>query len=121
MSGAYRLSKRNIVTLLSDAFDIDLGLGSVSQLEQHVSAAIAAPVAQARDYVRRQTAVHIDETGWRQARDKAWLWTVASDQVTVFAIRSRRDTEVARDLLGADNRRLAGWSSSPTSIITPPS
>ncbi len=31
LSGAYRLSKRNIVTLLSDAFDIDLGLGSVSQ------------------------------------------------------------------------------------------
>ena len=59
LSGAYRLSKRNIVTLLSGVFDIDLGLGSVSQLEQHVSAAIAAPVAQARDYVRRQAAVHI--------------------------------------------------------------
>ena len=108
LSGAYRLSKRNIVTLLSDAFDVDLGLGSVSQLEQHVSVAIAAPVAQARDYVRRQAAVHIDETGWRQARDKAWLWTVASDQVTVFAIRSRRDTEVARELLGADTTAVVG-------------
>jgi transposase len=87
LSGAYRLSKRNIVTLLSDAFDVDLGLGSVSQLEQHVSVAIAAPVAQARDYVRRQAAVHIDETGWRQARDKAWLWTVDGGQRPSHGVR----------------------------------
>ena len=108
LSGAYRLSKPQHRDAVVRRLRHRPGLGSVSQLEQHVSTAIAAPVAQARDYVRRQTAVHIDETGWRQARDKAWLWTVASDQVTVFAIRSRRDTEVARDLLGADTTAVVG-------------
>ena len=108
LSGAYRMSKRNIVALLADAFSLDLAVGSVSQLEQHVSEALAAPVEDARDYVRQQAAVHIDETGWREARENAWLWTVATDLVTVFAIRSRRDSEVARELLGDDTTAIVG-------------
>ena len=108
LSGAYRMSKRNIVALLADAFSLDLAVGSVSQLEQQVSEALSAPVEEARDYVRQQAAVHIDETGWREAREKAWLWTVATDLVTVFAIRSRRDSEVARELLGDDTAAMVG-------------
>ena len=108
LSGAYRLSKRNIVTLLSDAFGVDLALGSVSQLEQHVSEAVAAPVAEACDYIQKQPTLHIDETGWREARAKAWLWTVASGPVTAFAIRSGRDREVARELLGEDPTAIVG-------------
>ena len=108
LSGTYRLSKRNVAALLSDAFGLDLAVGSVSQLEQRVSEAVAAPVEEAGDYVRRQPAVHIDETGWREARQKVWLWTVTTDQVTVFAIRSGRNSEVARELLGDDTTAIVG-------------
>jgi hypothetical protein len=108
LSGAYRLSKRNIVRLLADAFNVNMAVGSVSQLEQHVSAAVAAPVQEACAYVQQQAAVNIDETSWREARDKAWLWTVVSDQVTVFAIRLDHDREVARALLGADTSAVVG-------------
>ena len=101
------------------AYDLDLAVGSVSQLEQHVSEALSAPVEEARDYVRQQAActsmrpagakrAKKDETGWREAREKAWLWTVATDLVTVFAIRSRRDSEVARELLGDDTTAMVG-------------
>jgi transposase len=108
LSGAYRLSKRNIVRLLADAFNLNLSVGSVSRLEQQVSAALAAPVEEACAYVQQQPVVNIDETGWREARDKAWLWTVVSDQVTIFAIRSCHDREVARELLGADTCAVVG-------------
>ena len=40
LSGAYRLSKRNLVALLHDAFGVRLSLGSVSQLEQEVTAGV---------------------------------------------------------------------------------
>ena len=108
LSGTYRLSKRNVAALLSDAFALDLSVGSVSQLEHRTSEALAVPVEEARDYVRRQAAVHIDETGWREAREKVWLWTVTTDQVTVFAIRSGRDSGVARELLGEDTTAIVG-------------
>ena len=100
LSGAYRMSKRNIKALMSDAFGIEMALGTVSQLERRLSEAVAGAVEKARAFVRRATAVNIDETSWREHRAKAWLWTAATNLVTVFAIRLSRGTEVARELLG---------------------
>ena len=108
LSGAFRLSKRNIVALLSDAFGVDLALGSISRLEQHVAAAIAAPVEEAGTYVHQQPAINIDETSWREARGKAWLWTAVTSLVTVFAIRLRRSGEVAHELLGEHTTAVVG-------------
>ena len=108
LSGAYRMSKRNIKALMSDAFGIELALGTVSQLERHLSEAIAAAVEKARAYVRQQPAVNIDETGWRERRAKAWLWTAATALVTVFAIRLSRGAEVARELLGESPTAVVG-------------
>ena len=44
LSGAYRMSKRNIKVLMRDAFGIELAVGTVSQLERHLSEAVAAAV-----------------------------------------------------------------------------
>ena len=108
LSGAYRLSKRNIVALLSDAFGVHLCPGTVSQLEQEVSAAIAEPVEAARAYVRQQPTVNLDETGWRECRLRAWLWVVITAGVSVFAIRRSRGREVVDELLGNDSTAIVG-------------
>ena len=81
LAGAYRLSHRNIVALLSDAFGVELSVGTVSPLQQEVSAALAAPMQEAGAYVRQQPRVNMDETGWRQGRAKAWLWTAVTPGV----------------------------------------
>ena len=41
LAGTYRMSQRNIVQLLADAFGVRLSVGTVSRLEQAVSAALA--------------------------------------------------------------------------------
>ena len=66
VAGAYRISKRNVVTLLADAFGVHLSVGTVSQLEQEVSTALQVPTEEALDYVRQQPIVNMDETGWRE-------------------------------------------------------
>ena len=38
LAGAYRMSKRNIQSLLSDAFGLEVSLGTVSRLQQEVAA-----------------------------------------------------------------------------------
>ena len=108
LSGAYRLSKRNIVALLSDAFGVHLSPGTVSQLEQEVSAGIAEPVDAARAYVRQQPTVNLDETGWRERRVRAWLWVVITAGVSVFAIRRCRGREVVDELLGDNSTAIVG-------------
>ena len=108
LTGAYRVSKRNVVTLLADAFGVHLCLGTVSQLEQEVSTALIAPTADARAYIRQQATVNMDETSWRERRTKAWLWTAVTAGVTVFAIRRHRAREVIDELLGHNNTAIVG-------------
>ena len=71
LSGAYRLSKRNIQQLLADCFGIERALGSISALARATSEALQEPVAEARRFVQPQPVVHVDETGWREANRRA--------------------------------------------------
>jgi transposase len=99
-AGRYRLSKRVTQELLSDVLGVDLALGSVCNIERQVSQALAAPVEEARAFVREQPVVHADETSWREAKSRAWLWTAATALVTVFQIAKSRGAVVAKQMLG---------------------
>jgi transposase len=102
LSGQYRLSKRMVQDLLSSVLGVELSLGSVSKLESNVSAALEAPVEQARQHVQQAHVAHLDETGWREGRRKAWLWTAVTSEVTVFLIATSRGAAVAKQMLGED-------------------
>lgn len=101
LAGAYRLSHKNIKALCSDVFSVDMAAGSISTLQQRISDAVAVPVQEAREAIVQAKAVHADETGWREAKKKAWLWVLATTSLAVFVIRRFRNAEVARELLGA--------------------
>ena len=99
-SGQYHLSKRMIAQMMGDFFDADLSLGSVANIEADTSAALAAPVADAMAHVQEQPVQHADETGWTEAKQRAWLWVVVASQVAVFLLDRSRGARVARRLLG---------------------
>src|SRR2546430_2631178 len=99
-TGAYRLSKRTTQRVLDDLFALPMSLGTMSTLEVATTQAVAAPVEEARTYVQEQASAHLDETGWREGRQRAWLWVAATTWVTVFVIRLSRGGKVARELLG---------------------
>jgi transposase len=102
LTGKCRLSKRTTQTLLEDGFGVDVGLGSISNIEREMSRSIEAAVEVARAHVRGSPVVHPDETSWREGRRNAWLWTAATPGVTVFRIDQSRSGFVARTLLGAE-------------------
>lgn len=99
-SGVYRMSKRMVVSMLSDLFGVEMALGSVTACEQRTSEILAGPVAEARRYVEQQPVVYADETGWRQARARAWVWVAVTNWVTVFLVHARRNASAAQQLLG---------------------
>jgi transposase len=99
-TGAYHLSQRTTQTVLQDLFGVSLGLGTIATLEQATVRAVAEPVADARAYVPQQPAAYLDETGWREGRRRAWLWTAVTAGVTVFVVRLSRSAAVAHELLG---------------------
>ena len=105
LSGKYHLSKRNVVEILEDLLGTEICLGTVSNLEARMSGAIEQAVEEAKRFVARQSVVHMDETGWKQGRNKqgrnkAWLWTAVTSSVVVFAVRFSRGAKVAREMLG---------------------
>ena len=63
-------------------------------------AALAAPVALAAAHVQEQPVKHADETGWTEAKQRAWLWVVVTNHVAVFWVDRSRGAKVARRLLG---------------------
>lgn len=105
-TGAYHLSKRTTQRALEDLFGVQLGLGTITHLEQATAQAVTEPVAEARTSVQQQAAAYLDETGWREGRQRAWLWTAVTAYVTVFVIRMSRGGKVAQELLG---ERFWGW------------
>jgi transposase len=100
LSGQYRLSKRLVQDLLSNVLGVEMSLGSVSGAEQQLSTALAKPVEEARAHVREAFIVYQDETGWREARRKAWLWVAVTASVTVFLIATSRGASVTKQMLG---------------------
>jgi transposase len=107
LGGKYHLSKREIGEIMSDFFQADLALGTVPALEQRTSTIIKEPVEAARQYVRNQPVVQVDETGWKEANKRAWLWVAATLLVTVYFIRPRRGGQVAKEMLGLDFTGMA--------------
>src|SRR5260370_38391399 len=74
-------------------------------MERQTTDALAPAVAEARQHVQTQS-VNMDETGWRQARQRAWLWVAVSTYLTLFEVVASRGGAVARRLLGELGQRI---------------
>jgi transposase len=101
-TGCYHLSKRQVEELLTTTFGIPIALGSICNLEQRVSAALAEPVAEVKRQVQQAKVVYADETSWPQQPAKHWLWAGLTASLAVFCVRNHRDRASAEDLLGAE-------------------
>jgi transposase len=119
-TGAYHLSKRTTQDVMADLFGLPISLGTITNLEQATTQALAAPVAEAQAAVREQSIAHLDETGWREGRTRAWLWVAVTAWVTVFAVRLSRGAKVVQEMLGERfcgilvTDRWSAYSSYPT-------
>jgi transposase len=104
LSGSYRLSKRSIQGLLEDSFGIPISTGQICDLERQTSEILQPVVEQANDYVRERP-VNVDETSWKQGKNRAWLWVAATKLVAVYAIHLSRSRAAFHSLMGVDPRQ----------------
>jgi transposase len=95
-----RGSKRIIEEFVETVFQTPLSLGSIANLEQETSAALSVPHAEAQEAVRAAAVKNTDETGWKQAGKKRWLWMAATKSVACFKICVGRGKAALKELLG---------------------
>jgi transposase len=98
MTGAYRMSKRMVESFCADVLGVRVCAGQVCASEARTAAATEPVVQELREYVQTQPA-NVDETGWWQKRQRAWLWTVVTPAATVFTIALSRAAAVAQRLI----------------------
>jgi len=98
--GCHHVSKRGIEEIVEDVFDAPIALGTVSALEQEMSAALESAHNEAIQAVREAPVKNVDETGWKQAGKKCWLWVAATQTVAAFVIHPRRNLAALTMLLG---------------------
>ena len=99
-SGRHHVSRRGVEEIVEDVFGVPISLGTVADLERQTSAALAAAHDEAGEAVRAAPVKNVDETGWKQAGQKRWLWAAATATVAFFVIHARRNLEGLKALLG---------------------
>lgn len=100
LSGRYRLSRREVRSALQEFWDITVSLGAITTLEQAQSVALKPVYTEVREAIPNAEVVNMDETGWREDKHRAWLWTVVTAALTVFHIDRHRSGAVVEALLG---------------------
>ena len=106
LSGAYRLSKRQVAQLCSDLLGLTISLGMIAKLERITADVLEQPVAELTERVKSSESVNIDETGWRENGRKAWLWVAVTSLGVVFRIVRSRAGAVAKDLIGEEPKPI---------------
>jgi transposase len=101
LSGSPHVSKRGIEELIETVVGLPISLGTVANLEQEMSAALAVSHAAARQAVQDAAVKHVDETGWKQAGQRCWLWAAATTVVACFVIHPSRGALGLAALLGS--------------------
>jgi transposase len=99
--GCHRLSRRGVAAIAQAVFDVPLSLGSICPLEEQISQALAPAHAEAVQAVQAAAVKHADETRWRQAGKRRWLWLAATARVAAFVVHGRRSVAGLHALLGA--------------------
>jgi len=108
LSGAYRLSYRQVCAVMDDLFGVRLSRGGIGRLRQEISDAVSPAVEEAKAYVQGQPVMHSDETSYPQGkrdggnpqRTKGWLWVLVTPLVSFFEVVLSRSQATAKALIG---------------------
>lgn len=103
-AGTHGMSKRGIEETVEAVFGVPIAVGTIANLEREAAAALDPAYREARRHVAAAAVKHLDETGWKEAGKKRWLWVAATATAVLFLIHPRRNLDALTLLLG----RLSG-------------
>jgi transposase len=107
LSADKRQTTRQLVELLRDCYGVTISVGQVAAVTQRVGALLEPAAAELREGVLAGDACHADETSWRVANKRAWLWGLFNADSAYYEIRSSRGGAVAERLVPISYRGVA--------------
>lgn len=99
---ALGLSYTKIQQELRTYFGLTISVGGLPSIVAEVAHLFGPAYARLIALMRRQAAIHIDETSWRVDGSIHWLWVFVNDVVALYVVSRSRGSKVPQALLGAD-------------------
>ena len=102
LNKACGLSYERIAEVLEQIFGLRVNRSTLARSLLRLGRKAAPTYTNLIERIRGSPVVSPDETGWRIGGDKAWLWTAATPDTTVYQIEQGRGYAEAVKLLGED-------------------
>ena len=100
-SGQFRLSIRQIQSLLLELWRLPFSTGAISNAQGKATPWLGELSRQVGEYIRQQPVAHADETRHYRGSQTYWLWALTSGPLTYFMTHYSRGKQAAAQLLGS--------------------
>jgi transposase len=101
LTGVLHVAKREAIQLIKDLYDIDMGVGSVPNVEERVATALDPIYDRIHKFViGHNFCTHFDETAWRDKGKRHFVWLATCQHAAVYKIDRHRSTEAFQRLIG---------------------
>jgi hypothetical protein len=96
----HNLTRRHVEDLLEAVLGIRISLGTIDNCVHEAGSAVEEPVKALKEQLPQQDKLNIDETGWKKAGERRWLWAFVAPTFTFFHIAKTRGKGVLEEILG---------------------
>lgn len=103
LTGVMHLAKREAIHLIKDLYDVDMGVGSVPNVEERVSAALNPVYNRIHKFIlQHKFCTHFDETGWRDKGKRHFVWLATCQHAAVYRIDRNRSAAAFQRLISGE-------------------
>lgn len=107
LTGVFHLAKREAMQLIKELYDVDMGVGSVSNIEERVTQALDPIYERIHDFVvKSDLCKHFDETGWRDSGQRHFVWVASCSTAAIYHIDRERSAAAFRRFIGRDPKEI---------------
>lgn len=99
MSGQFRMSTRNIQSLLAMQWGLEFSTGAISESQEPVAAWLEPLYDHIGETVRKAPVAHADETTHFREKNRLWLWVLCTEQLAFYTVHASRGKKAAKLLL----------------------
>jgi len=104
LTGVFHLAKREAISLIKDLYDVDMGLGSIPNIEERVAKALDLVYERIHQFViNSKFCKHFDETGWRDSGKRHFVWLAACCHAAFYMIDRNRSSKAFQKLIGKES------------------
>jgi len=106
LTGVLHVAKREAIQLIKDLYDVDMGVGSVPNIEERVAIALDPVYDRIHKFImQHKLCTHFDETGWRDSGKRHFVWLATCQQAAVYRIDRNRSKAAFQRLIGQEKWR----------------